>query len=81
MKNITQLLLFIILSLSLFRVDAQSFTQFRGLGADNSAGAGFKTISTNSVLVVSNNVTGTYGLYSGVRNPIFKTKQQQEVQM
>ncbi|MHA7830196.1 MAG: T9SS type B sorting domain-containing protein [Flagellimonas sp.] len=61
MKKIAQIQLFFILFLSLFQVDAQSFTQFRGLGADDSAEPGFKTISTNSVLVVSNNATGTTG--------------------
>ncbi|WP_146613697.1 beta strand repeat-containing protein, partial [Algoriphagus yeomjeoni] len=59
MKKIVQLSIFFVLYLSAFQIDAQSFTQFRGLGSDNSAGTGFKTISTNSVLVVSNNATGT----------------------
>ncbi len=33
--------------------------RFRGLGANDSGGSGFKSIATNSVIVVSNNATGT----------------------
>jgi membrane-bound metal-dependent hydrolase YbcI (DUF457 family) len=33
--------------------------RFRGLGDPSSGGSGFKSIATNSVIVVSNNATGT----------------------
>jgi uncharacterized protein YjdB len=33
--------------------------RFRGLGANDSGGSSFKSIATNSVIVVSNNATGT----------------------
>jgi hypothetical protein len=37
--------------------------RFNGLGPNNSGGSGFKSIATNSVIVVSNNATGTTNGY------------------
>jgi hypothetical protein len=53
-KKFILLMLFVTLAL---QVSGQH--RFRGLGANDSGGSGFKSIATNSVIVVSNNATGT----------------------
>ena len=59
MKSITRVLLFLLFSLFFSQISSQSSYRFKAVGSNDSGGAGFKTISTNSLLLASNNTTNT----------------------
>jgi hypothetical protein len=73
MKKITHFITLLFLTLLCTQISAQSINAytFKAVGTNDSGGSGFKTISTNSLLLASNNTTNTEG--GSVSSTLFTT--------